>query len=193
MLNKSTKYPQAKIEGVLSSHVNSKHVLLRNSNLNFHSSDKYKKVNGGFSLMEILIVIALISVLSTVMIIVINPQRQFAKSRDFERESDLIGILSSVQQYAAEHSGELPDTDNDPETSSFPTEATCIGTGVGCFDLAGAGEAGEEIVPVYMVSMPFDPRTGDAEDTAYMIHVDANGHLVGLAVGETKEEISVSK
>ena len=140
----------------------------------------------GYTLIELLIVIAIIGTLSTVLVAVINPARQLAKARDTQRETDLISILSTVYQYAAEHSGELPDTDGDPDESDFPTEETCIGTGVSCFDLAEAGEDDETIVPVYLSEIPMDPKTGTAADTGYTIFVDENDRLVASASGETK-------
>ena len=147
----------------------------------------------GFSLIELLLVVAIIGILSTTLIVAINPRRQFAKARDTERETDLVGILSTVQQYAAEHSGELPDTDGDSETNNFPATSTCIGTGLGCFDLAAAGEVGEELVPVYLLTMPVDPQDGDDTDTGYEIYVDANGHLIGTATSEISGVITVSR
>ena|SRR3989344_5820473 len=142
----------------------------------------------GFTLMELLIVIAIIGMLATVVVTAVNPGRQLAKARDSERETDLTGILSAVLQYTSEHSGDLPDTDGDPDTNNFPTSLTCIGTDVGCFDLAGAGETGDEIVPVYLVEMPTDPKAEDPiGNTEYLIYVDTNGHLHASASGETKE------
>lgn len=146
----------------------------------------------GFTLLELLVVMAILGVLASVLVVSINPARQFAKARDVERESDLQGIVAAVFQYASEHSGSLPDTDGDPETSNFPTSMTCIGTGVGCFDLAGAGDTGDEIVPVYMVEFPKDPKMvstsqpGTDADTGYEIMVDVYGHIHANASGETK-------
>ncbi|KKU12352.1 MAG: hypothetical protein UX19_C0002G0059 [Candidatus Woesebacteria bacterium GW2011_GWA1_45_8] len=129
-----------------------------------------------------LITIAIIGILATTSFILINPQRQLAKSRDTQRRTDLYSIATSVYQYSAEHSGALPDTDGDPATSNFPTSATCIGTGGGCFNLAGAGAA-----------MPFDPKTGVATNTGYLIYKDANERVVISAVGETEPTITVTK
>jgi len=128
-----------------------------------------------------LITIAIIGILATTSFILINPQRQLAKSRDTQRRTDLYSIATSVYQYSAEHSGALPDTDGDPATSNFPTSATCIGTGGGCFNLAGAG------------AMPFDPKTGVATNTGYLIYKDANERVVISAVGETEPTITVTK
>jgi prepilin-type N-terminal cleavage/methylation domain-containing protein len=147
-----------------------------------------KKIKeSGFTLIELLVVIAIIGTLASVMVVLIKPGRQLAKVRDTGREAELIAILAAVFQYAQEHSGDLPDTDGDPETSNFPTSPTCIGNGVGCFDLASAGEDGDTIVPVYLAQIPSDPRTGNPpNDTGYTIWVDENNRLVASASGETR-------
>lgn len=129
----------------------------------------------------------IIGILATTVVYFINPGYQLAKARDTDRETDLIGIVSAVLEYSSEHSGDLPDTDGDPDTNNFPTALTCIGTDEPpCFDLGSAGETGETIVPVYMVEMPKDSKTGSDEDTDYLIMVDANGHLIASASGETR-------
>lgn len=138
-------------------------------------------------MIELLITMALIAVLSTVVVFLINPAQMLARARDTQRQSDLIAILSSVYQYSAEHSGALPDTDGNPETSNFPSTPTCVGTGGGCYNLASAGEAGETLVPVYMSAIPVDPKTGTAMNTGYLIYVDSNNRLVASASGETRE------
>lgn len=142
--------------------------------------------------MELLLVMGILGILASTIIVAINPGRQLAKARDAQRETDLVAILSAVMQYSSEHSGDLPDTDGDPDTNNFPTSLTCIGTQVPCFNLADSGETGETIVPVYMVEMRKDPKTGTDENTGYLIMVDTNGHLIASASGETKA-ISVKR
>jgi prepilin-type N-terminal cleavage/methylation domain-containing protein len=144
-----------------------------------------KKLNDGYTLIEMLIVVAIIGILASVVMVVINPGRQLAKARDVQRESDLFAILAAVYQYSTENSGELPDTDDDPETSNFPTSQTCIGTDATCFDLASAGED-DTIVPVFMPQIPVDPKTGNGADTGYFIWVDENDRLQATASGETR-------
>lgn len=138
--------------------------------------------------MELLIVMAIMGILFTTVIVAINPSRQLAKARDTGRETDIYAILGAVFEYQAEHGGDLPET----ATQTFPTSATCIGTSVGCFDLANAGDTGEELVPVYLAEMPADPRPedtscpGDQTNTCYEVWVDANGRLHATATGETR-------
>ncbi|MFV1917304.1 MAG: type II secretion system protein [Patescibacteria group bacterium] len=152
-----------------------------------------KKRSAGFTVIELLIVIGIIAMLASTLAVVINPARQLAKARDTERETDLYGILAAVYQYQAEHSGALPDTDGNPQTSNFPTNPVCIGTDPGCYDLASAGDTGEEVVPVYMAAIPADPKTGTVGDTQYIIFLDANNRLVASASGETKGTITITR
>lgn len=140
----------------------------------------------GFTLIEMLVVITIIGILSTITVAAVNPGRQFAKARDAQRETDLIAILSAIYQYSSEHSGAVPDTDGNAITSNFPTTLTCIGTGGSCFNLGAAGDTGETLVPVYMASMPKDPQTGTDANTGYLIYQDVNDRLVASASGETK-------
>jgi prepilin-type N-terminal cleavage/methylation domain-containing protein len=144
------------------------------------------KAKSGFTLLELLIVIVILGILATVMVVVVNPAHQLARARDTQRETDIYSIAATIQQYAAEHSGALPDTDGDPDTSNFPTTLTCIGTGGGCFNLGAAGDGEVSIVPTYMASLPKDPKTGTDANTGYYIMADAYNHLTASASGETK-------
>jgi len=146
----------------------------------------------GFTLIELILTVGIIGILATVSVMLINPQRQLAKSRDTQRKTDLYSIASAVYQYSSEHSGVLPDTDADPDTSNFPTAATCIGTNPGCFNLAAAGET-ETIVPTYLAAMPTDPVDGEQSDTGYLVYKDANGRLVLQGTGEVDGIITVQR
>lgn len=152
-------------------------------------------IKKGFTLIELLVVIGIIGILAAIVVIAVNPGRQFAQARDTQRRSDLLGITNAIYQFAAEHDGNLPDTDGDDTTSNFPTSATCIGTDVACFNLASASDelATETIVPTYIAEIPSDPSTGDATNTAYTIHVDGDGRVVASAVGELTAVITITR
>lgn len=165
--------------------------------------DKIIKIRSGFTLIELLVVIGIIGILAAVVLVAVNPGRQFAQTRDTQRRSDLLQITNAIYQFAAEHDGNLPDTDDNDTTSNFPTTSTCIGTGASCFDLAGSGSMGttaadgtigDPVVPTYIADIPLDPSTGITADTGYSIYLDATtGRVVASASGELAGPISIER
>mgnify|MGYP001580339230 CR=1 FL=1 len=150
----------------------------------------------GFTLIELLVVIGIIGILAAIVLVAVNPGRQFASARDTQRRSDLIAITDSIYQYAAEHNGNLPDTDADDAASNFPTASTCVGTGAGCFNLGAAGNVADAtvtVVPTYIAAMPTDPSTGTAADTDYTVYVNTDGRVVASASGELTGSISIQR
>lgn len=99
----------------------------------------YGKVKkAGFTLLEVLLVVAALAILAGTVILAINPGEQLADTRDAKRWSDVGTILDAVYQYAIDHNGSLP--------AGVTTDLTAIGTaGSGCAVTCGAfdGETGE--------------------------------------------------
>ena len=156
------------------------------------------KNKSGFTLIELLVVIGIIGILTAIVLIAVNPGRQFAQARDANRKADLLQITNAIYQFAAEHNGNLPDTNLDPNINSFPSSSTCIGTGAGCYNLGTAGVAestpvGQPIVPTYIAAVPKDPSTGSDANTMYTIYRDANGRLQASASGELQAVISITR
>ncbi len=56
----------------------------------------------GFTLMELLIVLALISILAGVLIVVIRPQEIFIRARDTQRKGDLNNVQRAIDIYLAD-------------------------------------------------------------------------------------------
>lgn len=131
----------------------------------------FSKRNAGFTLIELLVVIGIIGILATVVLVAINPGRQFASARDSQRKSDLYSITNAIYQYATENNGSLP--------TSLTQTPTNIGTNPGLVDLT------TDLVPTFMAAIPQDPTfsTGP-ENTRYTIHLDTNGRVVATASSE---------
>jgi prepilin-type N-terminal cleavage/methylation domain-containing protein len=104
----------------------------------------------GFTLLEILLVIAAIGILAAIVIVAINPNRQLSQVRDTQRQSNVNNIQKALTQYSIDNSiYPLAITDEGQEICA-------PGGSVDCIDLSS------ELVPVYLAQIPVDSdATGD--------------------------------
>lgn len=159
--------------------------------------------NKGFTLIEILIVIGLIAILATIVLIAINPSRQFAQARDSQRTSNVTAILNAIGQRIADNKGifagvfagvtcpVLPAAGVTAITLNIHNDSSAItGTEVG---LGGC------IVPTYMSALPSDPQAPAGTDTHYDLRIETianGGRLTILAPDnelDTATDISVTR
>jgi type IV pilus assembly protein PilA len=140
----------------------------------------------GFTLMEILLVVAAISILAGIVIVAINPTKQLGETRNAQRRADVNTILNAVYQYAIDNNGSLPG----PGTiTTTPTEiCRTNGTCTGLIDL-GNLTTNEK----YVVSIPFDPSTATANSTKYLISKTANNRVTVSATGEQGATITATR
>lgn len=87
----------------------------------------------GFTLLEILLVVAAIAILAGIVIVAINPGKQLGAARNAARQSDVNAILNSIYQFGLDHNGVFPvaiDTSlRMLGTSSGGCNVSCGGTG----------------------------------------------------------------
>lgn len=147
----------------------------------------FQRIYAGFTLIEVLIVIGLIAILAAIVIVAINPNRQFAQARNTQRTSDVNAILNATYQYAVDNNGRLPTTINPTPTPACRTGAVSC---AGLIDLTVL-----TTLERYLVSMPIDPSgTTNTNSTGYNISTTTNGRVtVSAPQAELQVTISVTR
>jgi prepilin-type N-terminal cleavage/methylation domain-containing protein len=155
--------------------------------------NKQNKRQKGFTLIEILVVIGIIGILATVVLVAVNPSRQFKQARDSQRIANVNTILNAIGQNIADHEGNFF---CDGAIRTLAVSAYLIRSGEGSFDIA------ECLVPDYLPKLPYDPKSETAHytneddyDTGYQLRVGEDGRLTVVARSEvdTDQEIAVTR
>ena len=163
--------------------------------MQFIMVQSWKKVRNGFTLLEILLVVAAIAILAGIVILAINPTKQLGDTRNAQRRVDVNTILNAVYQYAIDNTGTVPA--NIPATGSCALLSTaneiCVSTiGANCtgkVDLAVLTDDAK-----YLVSMPTDPSGAAGSGTGYYIVKDGNARVsVCAPYAEQSATISVTR
>jgi len=136
----------------------------------------------GFTLLEILLVIAAIGILAAIVLIAINPNRQLAQARNTQRRSDVSAISSAVYQKIIDDAANGTTAMNDALVDSTvyalgtagaattPTDTVCLtntgGSTTAMIDLTSqlVGASG-----TYIGAIPVDPSGGTSVCTLYTI------------------------
>ncbi len=155
----------------------------------FIPKSKVRQLTLGFTLIEILVVIGIIALLASVVIVAINPSRQFKLARDSQRLSNVTAILNAISQNTAEHKGIFDCTNQISNTAKIIKSDNTTG-----IDIASC------LIPNYISSIPFDPSNTNAHyidntdyNTEYTVSSDAQGRIIVSAIGEITPNISVTR
>lgn len=103
------------------------------------------KQQKGFTLIELLVVIGILAVLLSIVLVAINPARQFSQANNTKRASDVNALLNGIHQYAADNKGALP--------AGITTTAQIISN-------TGANIC-SALVTTYLAALPVDPSVNN--------------------------------
>lgn len=130
----------------------------------------------GFTLIEILVVIGIIAILATIVIIAINPSRQFAQARNTQRLSNINTILNAIGQNVADNKGIWT-----CGSVYFGSATSSIGT---------SGKDLSCLVPTYIsAGIPMDPANGTVATTGYEISTTSAGRFTICAPNGAESSI----
>ncbi len=152
-----------------------------------------KNLQKGFTLIELLVVIGILAILLAIVLIAINPAKQFGQANDTKRRSDVNAILNAIDQYMADNKGVPP--------AGIPVSP------VAAKHIADAASGGVELCTVlttkYLAALPADPTAGTpvtgqvaqpcpaVYDTGYTVQASSADNRITVAAPTTYDPAAV--
>ena len=159
--------------------------------------DKVKE----FSIVEILVTVALIAILTALTFFAINPEYGFAQTRNAQRLTDITKIMDAVTNYNSvqgnsfktlisvpEGNTEIPTCITNTDSSIYIEQMAYIGTGPGNVNLRA------KLIPLYIASIPMDPKGGTESNTGYKICKTDSGRVqINASFAENDKIITLKR
>lgn len=114
-------------------------------------NNNIKRHSLGFTLIEVLVVIAILVVLMAIVIIAINPTQQILKARNLQRKTNTRELTQAIAQWSLDNNAIIPTSANGtPYPMVFPG-----------YELAKTNiDLCAQLIPRYLAEMPVDPTFG---------------------------------
>ena len=133
---------------------------------------------GGFTLIELIIVVAIIGLLAAALFVAVDPAKRIGEAQDATRWSNVTSILDAMLTYIADVQT-IPTSISGMNVNQYYV----VGSGATDGSAVGCSEAGElttrslyaNLVDKYIATMPMDP--GFTTSTNYYIKRSTNNRL----------------
>lgn len=157
---------------------------------------KFKKITRGFTLIEILLVVAILSILLVVVFASLNPAQRLQDTRNARRWNDVNQVLTAIHECIVDNDGSLSTcgitddgTAREIVNGAIVTgcDAVCGVATSECEDLSGLVSSN------YLASLPADPTAPATNHTSYTVTSTSGVISVASCGAEGGESISVAR
>ncbi len=137
---------------------------------------KTVSLKSGFTLLEILLVVGIISILAGIVILAINPTKQLGDTRNAQRRADVLTIINAIYQYTLDDGQVIADL-RGGDGLDDDDNSDCDDTDTDAYDLL------DDLVTTgnYLTGIPRDPITATATSSGYYIDVNTSGRITVCA------------
>jgi len=141
----------------------------------------------GFTLLEILLVVAAIGILAAIVIVAIDPNRQLGKVRDAERQNEVATLKNALEQYTIE-AGSYP---SEIPVQSYKTVCNSSSSEIDSTDCSNNGYVNlSDDLDDQLAKIPRDPQKDESDaSTGYEVSRDGNGNITVRAPQAEQESV----
>lgn len=157
----------------------------------------------GFTLIELIIVIAVIALLAAAVFVAVDPAKRIGEAQDAQRWADVTAIADAIQQYIVDNNGTFPTS-----TATFTAgtyyaimgSSTAALSGATCARSpltidSGKGVELGNLIPTYLPTMPVDPAglANSNKNTQYYFMRSSAGRVsIGACLESDYADASIS-
>ena len=136
----------------------------------------------GFTLIELIIVIAIIALLAAATFVAVDPAKRIGNANDAQRWEDVTAMVDAYYKYVVDNTGSYVTTTDDGTTYWIATQETATSGGASC---PGTSTAISDFINLdglvtggYIVQLPDDPLGADNHSTDYYFYKDSSGAII---------------
>lgn len=144
----------------------------------------------GFTMIEIMLVTASISILAGIVVVAVNPGKKIGETRNAARISDVNTIINAVYQYSLDNEGAFPASINAGTTCGIPSQMICATN----YDCTGITDLSSYLVGTtkkYLTAIPRDPKISSGGLSGYEIFRDATANRITVCAPNTEGDMPV--
>lgn len=141
---------------------------------------------GGITLIELLLTVAIAAILGAAILYFLNPASQYAAARNNQRVTHINTLAGAVRSRITDNHGVF---ETNCVSGPLPGTTTTLGSGPGNYNIEPC------LIPTYLSVMPLDPSNGTSSSTGYSIVYTSTTRqfVVGAPNAELGQTISVTR